>query len=61
MADRALFLAGRYNKYSRNISQTPWLIDGKKKVTDSVEDFIKSPLLKVITAQSKLFFFDSLT
>ena len=53
MADRALFLAGRYNKYSRNISQTPWLIDGKKKVTNSVEDFIKEPILQAIPAQSK--------
>lgn len=52
MADRALFLAGRYNKFSRTISQTPWMIDGKKKVTDSVEDFIKAPIMKLISAQS---------
>jgi tRNA pseudouridine synthase 10 len=36
-----LYLAGRYNKFSRIVSQSPWYIDGNKKVADSVEDFIK--------------------
>jgi len=39
-----LFLAGRYNKYNRTVSQTPWFIDGSKKVADSVEDFIKDAI-----------------
>ena len=27
----------RYNKYSRRLPQTPWIIDGEKKFGGSVE------------------------
>ena len=40
MSGPPLVLAGRYNKYSRTISQTPWFVDGDRKVADSVEEFI---------------------
>ncbi|ESP01315.1 hypothetical protein LOTGIDRAFT_111864, partial [Lottia gigantea] len=36
----AIYIAGRYNKYSRTLSQTPWLIDGKRKTISSVEEEI---------------------
>ena len=39
-----VFVAGRYNKFARNISQTPWLLDGDKKIADSVEGFIVESL-----------------
>ncbi|KAL5009163.1 hypothetical protein ScPMuIL_014744 [Solemya velum] len=35
-----LYLAGRYNKYSRSLSQTPWLINGVRKMENSVEELI---------------------
>ncbi|PSN49117.1 putative tRNA pseudouridine synthase Pus10 [Blattella germanica] len=34
------FIAGRYNKFSRSLSQTPWLIDGERKMESSVQDVI---------------------
>lgn len=36
----AIFVAGRYNKYSRELPQTPWILDGKKVFEDSVEELI---------------------
>ncbi|KAJ8309230.1 hypothetical protein KUTeg_014104, partial [Tegillarca granosa] len=38
----AVYLAGRYNKYSRTLSQTPWVLDGKRKSESSVEEEICS-------------------
>ncbi|XP_063426477.1 tRNA pseudouridine synthase Pus10-like isoform X2 [Mytilus trossulus] len=35
-----VFVAGRYNKYSRELSQTPWFIEGKRKGVSSVEEEI---------------------
>ncbi|CAC5362236.1 PUS10 [Mytilus coruscus] len=35
-----VFVAGRYNKYSRELSQTPWIIEGKRKGESSVEEEI---------------------
>ena len=39
-----------YNKYSRELSQTPWLIDGERKSESSVEEHICGPLNKFILA-----------
>jgi tRNA pseudouridine synthase 10 len=36
----AVYVAGRYNKLSRRISQTPWLIDNHRKTKRSVEEEI---------------------
>ena len=33
------FLTGRYNKFSRELSQTPWFIDGIRKTESSVQVF----------------------
>ncbi|RKP21728.1 hypothetical protein ROZALSC1DRAFT_26870 [Rozella allomycis CSF55] len=35
-----LYIAGRYNKYSRDVCQSPWTIKGKEKGIDNVEDII---------------------
>lgn len=35
-----IFIGGRYNKYSRELSQSPWLIDGVKKTKYSVQELI---------------------
>ncbi|XP_055625856.1 putative tRNA pseudouridine synthase Pus10 [Toxorhynchites rutilus septentrionalis] len=37
-----IFLAGRYNKISRELSQTPWVIDGKRKMENSVQEIMAS-------------------
>ena len=36
----SIYLAGRYNKYSRTLSQTPWILDGVRKADTSVQDLI---------------------
>ncbi|XP_077622593.1 tRNA pseudouridine synthase Pus10 isoform X3 [Crocuta crocuta] len=43
---------GRYNKYSRNLPQTPWIIDGERKLESSVEELISDHLLAVFKAES---------
>ncbi|XP_011894895.1 PREDICTED: putative tRNA pseudouridine synthase Pus10 isoform X1 [Cercocebus atys] len=44
--------SGRYNKYSRNLPQTPWIIDGERKLESSVEELISDHLLAVFKAES---------
>ncbi|XP_074062857.1 tRNA pseudouridine synthase Pus10 isoform X2 [Macrotis lagotis] len=50
-AHGAVFVAGRYNKYSRNLPQTPWIIDGERKLESSVEELISNQLLTVFKAE----------
>lgn len=51
----ALFIAGRYNKYSRHLSQTPWFVDGAKKFETSVEELICTPMMQLVKASDKKF------
>uniref|UniRef100_A0A8C4KWR9 tRNA pseudouridine synthase Pus10 n=1 Tax=Equus asinus asinus TaxID=83772 RepID=A0A8C4KWR9_EQUAS len=51
-AHGAVFVAGRYNKYSRNLPQTPWIIDGERKLESSVEELISDHLLTTFKAES---------
>ncbi len=37
---KPVFVGGRYNKYSRTLSQTPWIVDGQRKSESSVEELI---------------------
>lgn len=36
----SIYLAGRYCKYSRSLSQSPWIIDGVKTMETSVQEII---------------------
>ena len=45
-ASAPLYLAGRYNKYSRNISQTPWSLEGEEVKLESVEKIISDPVMR---------------
>ncbi|KAK3778995.1 hypothetical protein RRG08_034253 [Elysia crispata] len=40
-----VFVAGRYQKYSRVLSQTPWIVEGKRVMEGSVEELICDPIL----------------
>ncbi|XP_007670231.1 tRNA pseudouridine synthase Pus10 isoform X1 [Ornithorhynchus anatinus] len=51
-AHSAVFVAGRYNKYSRNLPQTPWIIDGERKLESSVEELISDHLVTMFKAES---------
>ncbi|KAJ8002130.1 hypothetical protein DPEC_G00176630 [Dallia pectoralis] len=46
----SVFVAGRYNKFSRTLPQTPWLIDGERRMESSVEELIASTLLSSFRA-----------
>ncbi|XP_070788326.1 tRNA pseudouridine synthase Pus10 isoform X4 [Pituophis catenifer annectens] len=48
----AIFVAGRYNKYSRTLPQTPWIIDGERKMESSVEELILEHLMLAFKADS---------
>lgn len=45
--------SGRYNKLSRELSQTPWFINGEKKMQTSVQDILCNPIADVTKAQCK--------
>ena len=47
-------LSGRYLKFSRELSQTPWLIGGKLKCESSVEQLIAKELMPVLGAEGEL-------
>ncbi|XP_020292252.1 putative tRNA pseudouridine synthase Pus10 [Pseudomyrmex gracilis] len=48
----SIFIGGRYNKLSRELSQTPWLINGEKKVEFSVQDLLCNPIAEAVKAES---------
>ncbi|XP_053316912.1 tRNA pseudouridine synthase Pus10 [Spea bombifrons] len=48
----SVFVAGIYNKYSRTLPQTPWVIDGERKMESSVEELITDHLMAVFKAES---------
>ena len=52
---KPLYLGGRYCKYSRNLSQTPWVIEGVKKCDTSVEELICGKLAAVIRSSAYKF------
>ena len=41
-----VLVGGRYCKFSRRLSQTPWVVDGEKKMETSVQELIGEPLLQ---------------
>ncbi|CAG4967733.1 unnamed protein product [Colias eurytheme] len=41
------YLAGRYIKLSRNLPQSPWVLDGKRVLPTSVQEIIFAPLAKL--------------
>ncbi|XP_060687527.1 putative tRNA pseudouridine synthase Pus10 isoform X2 [Hemiscyllium ocellatum] len=48
----SIYVAGRYNKFSRNLPQTPWVIGGERKMESSVEELIGEPLKKMFKVDS---------
>jgi len=46
----SVYAAGRYCKYSRTVSQSPWIIDGIRKAGKSVQEFIGDVLVKYFKA-----------
>ncbi|XP_012276920.1 putative tRNA pseudouridine synthase Pus10 [Orussus abietinus] len=52
---RSIYIGGRYNKFSRELSQTPWFIDGHKKMETSVQELLCQPIMKYTKADSMKF------
>lgn len=52
-----IYVAGRYNKYSRSLSQTPWIIDGVRRGDSSVEELISEKIVKLFNATGRFFCF----
>ncbi|KAJ7420139.1 putative tRNA pseudouridine synthase Pus10 [Pitangus sulphuratus] len=52
LSSEKLPVLGRYNKYSRNLPQTPWIIDGERKLESSVEELISEHLMAEFKADS---------
>lgn len=50
-----VYLAGRYNKFSRKLSQTPWFVDGEKLMEFSVQELICDILVPKFKAQDVKF------
>eukprot|EP00124_Ichthyophonus_hoferi_P001559 Ihof_evm8s84 gene=Ihof_evmTU8s84 len=44
----SIFFAGRYRKFSRTLSQTPWILDGVRKTENSVQEYIDIPIKAVV-------------
>ncbi|KAG7235722.1 hypothetical protein INR49_002291 [Caranx melampygus] len=49
----SVFIAGRYNKFCRSLPQTPWVIDGERRMESSVEELIGSPVLSAFRADGE--------
>ena len=52
----SVFVAGRYNKYSSQLSQTPWFLDnGERLHESSVEELVCEPLKRFFAADEYRF------
>lgn len=51
-----IFISGRYNKLSRVLPQTPWILNGERKAEGSVEELISDYMKKTVNAQGSCFF-----
>ncbi|KAK8775779.1 hypothetical protein V5799_030878 [Amblyomma americanum] len=50
-----IYLAGRYSKYSRLLSQTPWILNGKRIMESSVQELITDVVNKHIPNEKIMF------
>ena len=54
-----LYISGRYNKYSRTLSQTPWVIEGQRKSESSVEELICTEIDKAFRPTGMIYIVSS--
>ncbi|KAK0182934.1 hypothetical protein PV327_001016 [Microctonus hyperodae] len=52
---RGIFIGGRYKKLSRHLSQTPWYINGEKKMETSVQDLLCNHIVKYTNSDTLKF------
>lgn len=49
---QSIFVAGRYNKYSRSLSQTPWILDGTRMTPSSVQELVCDSMKEMFRASA---------
>ncbi|KAM3175614.1 hypothetical protein ACTXT7_008163 [Hymenolepis weldensis] len=54
-----LIVAGRYSKWSRVLPQTPWFIDGERKLDSSVEELISARITPIFGSSTTFTFVSS--
>ena len=47
-----IFIGGRYNKYSRELSQSPWVIDGVRKSQSSIQEILTAETGRVFRSDT---------
>ena len=47
-----VYIAGSYLKFSRRLSQSPWLIEGEDKPMGSIQELIGEPLKEIFACES---------
>lgn len=52
---KSVYVAGRYNKFSRNLPQTPWMVDGVRKADTSVQELICPQIVEAFRASDVKF------
>lgn len=55
MSTETIHIAGRYNKYLRNLSQSPWIDKDDVRVKDSVQELIEDGLKKYLKFDKSIF------
>lgn len=55
MCTESIFIAGRYNKYLRNLSQSPWIDKDDVRIKESVQELIEDGLKKFLQFDKSIF------
>lgn len=55
MSATSVYIAGRYNKYSRNLSQSPWIDKDDTRIKHSVQELIEDGLNKYLAFNKSIF------
>lgn len=55
MCTETIFIAGRYNKYLRNLSQSPWFDKDDIRIKNSVQEMIEDGIKKFLTFDKCVF------
>lgn len=53
----SFLISGCYNKFSRKLSQTPWFINGEKKVETSVQDLLCNLIAETTKAECMIWLY----
>lgn len=55
MSTEVIYVAGRYNKYQRNLSQSPWIDKNDVRVMNSVQEMIEDGFKEYLSFEKSIF------